>query len=107
MFSRQVGVFCSSNLVLSFINLTEVRKMFHLLKTIGGLALIAFAVPQFKWETDIECLFSGLWVLFAICYVVANWRVWLEDKQRKQRRQEYRWRKNWLKHSKQRQQLRA
>lgn len=73
-------------------------QFFTLTKIIGGIALIVFAIPRLDWNTQLQILFSSLWVLFTLFYVIANWNAWKQIGEKLQRRKEYQWRKNWLQH---------
>lgn len=73
-------------------------QFFTLIKIIGGISLIAFALPRLDWDTQLQTLFSCLWVLFTLFYVIANWNAWKQTGKKLQSKKEYQWRQNWLQH---------
>ncbi|MCH5584337.1 hypothetical protein MK805_05055 [Shimazuella sp. AN120528] len=75
-------------------------QFFTLTKIIGGIGLIVFAVPRLEWDTQLQILFSSLWVMFTLFYVIANWNAWKQTAKKLQRQKEYQWRQNWLQHKK-------
>jgi hypothetical protein len=75
-------------------------QAFILMKILGGIGLIVFAVPRLDWESELQILFSSLWVLFTAFYVIANWNAWKQTGKKLQSQKEYRWRQTWLQHKK-------
>ncbi|WP_028776963.1 hypothetical protein [Shimazuella kribbensis] len=73
-------------------------QTFTLLKIIGGIALIALAVPRLDWNSELQILFSSTWVLFSLFYVIANWNAWKQTGEKIQSQKEYKWRQNWMQH---------
>lgn len=73
-------------------------QWFTLVKIFGGISLIVFAIPRLDWDTQLQMIFSSLWVLFTLFYVIANWNAWKQIGKKLQNQKEYQWRQNWLKH---------
>ncbi len=76
-------------------------QTFTVVKLVVGLMLIVLALPRLEWSTGWAMLFSSTWLLFAICYVIANWRAWRKTGETKRLQKEYRWRLAWFKRRKQ------